>query len=95
MEDIYVLKLLAGLLAFSGIDFTTSLSENQLELFLLVYLQVMGCVAALRLNERLLNAYWISLLVLLIGDILVGGMWMVKFDTLTENVTADLHGQLR
>ena len=55
----------------------------------------MGCVAALRLNEKLLNAYWISLLVLLIGDILVGGMWMVKFDSLTENITADLHGRLR
>lgn len=58
-------------------------------------IQVMGCVAALRLNEKLLNAYWISLLVLLIGDILVGGMWMVKFDSLTENITADLHGRLR
>ena len=55
----------------------------------------MGCVAALRLNEKLLNAYWFSLVILLIGDILVGGMWMVKFDSLTENITADLHGRLR
>ena len=54
----------------------------------------MGFVAALRLNEKLLNAYWISLLVLLIGDILVGGIWMIKFDTITENLTSDLHHRL-
>ena len=54
----------------------------------------MGFVAALRLNEKLLNAYWISLLVLLIGDILIGGIWMIKFDTITENLTSDLQRQL-
>ena len=54
----------------------------------------MGFVAALRLNEKLLNAYWISLLVLLIGDILVGGIWMIKFDTITENLTSDLNQRL-
>ena len=54
----------------------------------------MGFVAALRLNEKLLNAYWISLLVLLIGDILIGGVWMIKFDTITENLTSDLQRRL-
>merc|ERR1712226_1545663 len=33
--------------------------------------------------------------VLLIGDILVGGMWMIRFDHLTKNLEADLHGRLR
>ena len=57
--------------------------------------QAIGCAAALRLSEKLLNIYWISLLVLLIGDILVGGMWMIRFDHLTKNLEADLHGRLR
>ena len=39
------------------------------------YLQVIGCVGALRLNERLLNAYWLILLGLLVGDVVVGGYW--------------------
>ena len=34
-------------------------------------------------------------MVLLIGDILVGGMWMIRFDHLTKNLEADLHGRLR
>lgn len=58
-------------------------------------IQVVGCVAALRLSERLLNAYWISLLVLLVGDILIGGIWMIRFDHLTSGLTPELHGRLR
>ena len=40
-----------------------------------MHLQVIGCVGALRLNERLLNAYWLILLGLLVGDVVVGGYW--------------------
>ena len=58
-------------------------------------LQALGCIAALKLSERLLNIYWISLLVLLIGDIFVGGMWMIRFDSLTENLSEDLYSKLR
>ena len=36
---------------------------------------MIGCVGALRLNERLLNAYWLILLGLLVGDVVVGGYW--------------------
>ena len=44
-------------------------------------LQVIGCVGALRLNERLLNAYWLILLGLLVGDVVVGGYWDGRTDT--------------
>jgi hypothetical protein len=48
--------------------------------------QVIGCIGALKLNERLLNTYWLILLGLLIGDVIVGGIWMVKFDHLTSGI---------
>lgn len=35
-------------------------------------LQLLGCVAAVKLSEKLLNAYWLLLLVLLFGDIVLG-----------------------
>ena len=42
---------------------------------------MIGCVGALRLNERLLNAYWLILLGLLVGDVVVGGYWDGRTDT--------------
>ena len=48
-----------------------------------LHLQVIGCVGALRLNERLLNAYWLILLGLLVGDVVVGGYWY-NISTLTH-----------
>ncbi|XP_059621517.1 uncharacterized protein LOC132265076 isoform X1 [Phlebotomus argentipes] len=44
------------------------------------FLQLVGCLGALRLSEKLLNAYWLLLLVLLIGDAILGIFWMFKFE---------------
>lgn len=54
-------------------------------------LQLLGCLAALRLSERLLNAYWLALLALLIGDAAVGVYWAFRF----EKVCRELRPQLR
>jgi hypothetical protein len=51
---------------------------------------VIGCLGALRLNERLLNAYWIILLVLLVGDVLVGGFWLARYTKISANLGRDL-----
>lgn len=47
-------------------------------------LQVLGCVGALRLSERLLGAYWLLLLLLLCGDAVVGMAWAFRFDQVTH-----------
>lgn len=44
------------------------------------FLQLVGCLGALRLSEKLLNAYWLLLLVLLLGDAMLGIFWIYKFD---------------
>lgn len=54
-------------------------------------LQAVGCLGALRLNERLLNVYWLSLLLLLLGDAVVGIYWIFRF----EMIRAELRPALR
>ncbi|XP_049799286.1 uncharacterized protein LOC126234605 [Schistocerca nitens] len=54
-------------------------------------LQLVGCLGALRLNERLLNVYWLLLLVLLFGDAIVGVVWVFRFD----KICADLRPTLK
>ena len=54
------------------------------------YFQVIGCLGALRLNERLLNAYWLILLILLVGDVIVGGIWLVRYDRISKDLQKDL-----
>ncbi|XP_063633582.1 uncharacterized protein LOC134804465 [Cydia splendana] len=54
-------------------------------------LQMLGCVAALRLSERLLNAYWFALLALLVGDAAIGVYWAFRF----ERVCRELRPQLK
>ncbi|KAJ9588701.1 hypothetical protein L9F63_017993, partial [Diploptera punctata] len=54
-------------------------------------LQLVGCLGALRLNERLLNVYWLLLLVLLFGDAIVGIVWVFRFD----KICADLRPTLK
>lgn len=56
----------------------------------LLFLQAIGCIGALRLNERLLNAYWLILLILLVGDVAVGGIWMVRYDRISKDLQHDL-----
>ncbi|XP_031637375.1 uncharacterized protein LOC116349882 isoform X2 [Contarinia nasturtii] len=50
------------------------------------FLQLVGCLGALRLSEKLLNAYWLLLLVLLIGDAILGIFWMFKFDRIMHEL---------
>ncbi|KDQ65252.1 hypothetical protein L798_04842, partial [Zootermopsis nevadensis] len=54
-------------------------------------LQLVGCLGALRLNERLLNIYWLLLLMLLFGDAIVGIVWVFRFD----KICADLRPTLK
>lgn len=44
------------------------------------FLQFIGCMGAQRLNERLLNLYWLLILLLLIGDGLLGLLWIYRFE---------------
>ena len=89
------LLMQGGVIQVCQIVFETVLPTIRYNWFLKITLQALGCIAALKLSERLLNIYWISLLVLLIGDIFVGGMWMIRFDSLTENLSEDLYSKLR
>ncbi|KAI5634774.1 tetraspanin family domain-containing protein [Phthorimaea operculella] len=54
-------------------------------------LQLLGCLAALRLSERMLNAYWLALLALLVGDVAIGVYWAFRF----ERVCRELKPQLK
>ncbi|VEN46685.1 unnamed protein product [Callosobruchus maculatus] len=49
-------------------------------------LQLLGCVAALRLSEKLLNAYWLLLLVLLFGDLVLGAFWAFRFERICQEL---------
>lgn len=58
-------------------------------------LQLLGCIGALKLNERLLNAYWLLLLFLLCGDAMLGIVWIFRFDTLYTKLEPILKQRLR
>ncbi|XP_063708061.1 uncharacterized protein LOC134836774 [Culicoides brevitarsis] len=58
------------------------------------FLQLVGCLGALRLSEKLLNAYWILLLVLLLGDALLGIFWIYKFDKVMHELKPILRYRL-
>jgi hypothetical protein len=49
-------------------------------------LQLIGCLGAQRLNERLLNLYWLLLLLLLLGDALLGVFWLFKFERIASEL---------
>ncbi|KAL2744177.1 CD63 antigen [Vespula maculifrons] len=53
--------------------------------------QLLGCVAVRRLSAKLLNVYWVLLLVLLFGDIVIGIVWVVR----SEGMNAQLRPMLR
>lgn len=53
-------------------------------------LQLLGCLAALRLSEKLLNAYWLLLLVLLFGDVVLGAFWAFKFERICQELRPTL-----
>lgn len=54
-------------------------------------LQAIGCLGALRMSERLLNAYWTLMLLLLAGDIVLGVVWLFRF----HNIAGSLRDELR
>lgn len=49
-------------------------------------LQLIGCLGAQRLNEKLLNVYWLLILVLLLGDVLLGVVWLFRFDRIATEL---------
>lgn len=59
------------------------------------FLQLVGCLGARNLNERLLNAYWCLLLVLLIGDLLLGVYWVHHFEAIAGHVKPVLKQRFR
>lgn len=57
-------------------------------------LPVIGCIGALKLSEKLLHSYWILLLVLLAGDVIVGLVWAFRFQRLVTGMVPDLKQRL-
>lgn len=54
--------------------------------FFIGFLQLIGCLGALRLSEKLLNAYWFLLLLLLVGDAISGVFWVYKFEKIMQEL---------
>ncbi|XP_039295711.1 uncharacterized protein LOC111045954 [Nilaparvata lugens] len=57
-------------------------------------LQLIGCLGAQRLNERLLNVYWLLMLLLLVGDGLVGLLWVYRFEWIVAELRPYLKARL-
>lgn len=57
-------------------------------------LQFIGCLGARKLNERLLNIYWLLILLLLVGDAMLGVVWVYRFDKITEELRPVLKQRL-
>lgn len=57
-------------------------------------LQAIGCAGALRMSERLLNAYWTLMLLLLAGDVVLGIVWLFRFHTLAGSLRDHLRQRL-
>ncbi|RZF35020.1 hypothetical protein LSTR_LSTR013037, partial [Laodelphax striatellus] len=57
-------------------------------------LQLIGCLGAQRLNERLLNVYWLLMLLLLVGDGLVGLLWVYRFEWIVAELRPYLKSRL-
>ena len=46
------------------------------------------------MNEKLLNAYWQLLIVLLMGDLIVGSLWLLRYNILVRSLKNDLMEKL-
>ena len=79
-------------LCFSGVELyqPTFLYAYAALLLQCGVLQTIGCLGALRLNQRLLNLYWSLLLVLMIGDIIVGLIWAFRLDRIKNELRPNL-----
>ncbi|XP_050525419.1 uncharacterized protein LOC126896561 [Daktulosphaira vitifoliae] len=58
------------------------------------FLQLVGCMGAKTLNERLLNIYWHMLLGLLIGDAVLGVYWVYRYDKMIAKLKPALRHKL-
>lgn len=56
--------------------------------------QAIGCLGAVRMNERLLNLYYNVLVVLLCGDVIVGVVWLFRYNYIVTNLRSDLKTRL-
>ncbi|KAI1305208.1 Tetraspanin-14 [Halotydeus destructor] len=57
-------------------------------------LQAIGCLGAVRMNERLLNLYYNILVALMFGDAIVGVVWLFRYDFIVTNLKSDLKSRL-
>lgn len=57
-------------------------------------LQFIGCLGARKLNEKLLNIYWLLILMLLVGDGMLGVFWVYRFDKISEELRPVLKQRL-
>nr|XP_033331460.1 uncharacterized protein LOC117223336 [Megalopta genalis] len=57
--------------------------------------QLLGCIAARRLNARLLNAYWVLLLALVFGDAVMGLVWVFRFERMLAELRPNLRQRLQ
>lgn len=57
--------------------------------------QALGCYATYRLNKKLLYVFWFWLLALLIGDIIVGLIWVFRFNTLIASLQESMLSNLQ
>ncbi|EEB12275.1 hypothetical protein Phum_PHUM168470 [Pediculus humanus corporis] len=58
-------------------------------------LQLLGCIGAHKLNEKLLNTYWFLLLFLLFGDAFIGVVWIFRFDKIYTDIRPILRQRLQ
>lgn len=58
-------------------------------------LQLLGCIGAHKLNEKLLNMYWLLLLFLLFGDAFIGVVWIFRFDKMYTDLKPILKQRLQ
>ncbi|CAG0924225.1 unnamed protein product [Notodromas monacha] len=56
--------------------------------------QALGCYAAVKLDPRLLRAYWAVLLVLLLGDVATGLVWVFRYDRICRDLVPELKRRL-
>ncbi|XP_042896664.1 tetraspanin-9-like isoform X2 [Parasteatoda tepidariorum] len=57
-------------------------------------LQAIGCIGAIRMNERLLNVYWTLMLILLFGDVVLGVVWLFRFHNISSHLREELRTRL-
>lgn len=66
--------------------------QTQLDRF--NYTQTIGCVGAIKLSERYLNIYLLTIVILLFGDGILGIVWILRYNSIITNLRFDLKQQL-